>query len=145
MSAADPFNLQRFVDAQRGVIDEVLAELRAGAKRSHWMWFVFPQLRQLGRSSTAQFYGVGTLDEARAYLQHPVLGSCLRQCVEAVLPWCGKRSPEQIFGPIDTLKLRSSLTLFDVVEPAALCEQALLGFFDGTRDDQTLALLRGAQ
>lgn len=145
MSAADPFDLQRFVDAQRGVIDEVLAELRAGAKRSHWIWFVFPQLRQLGRSSTAQFYGIGTLEEARAYLQHPVLGPRLRQCVEAVLPWCGKRSPEQIFGPIDTLKLRSSLTLFDVVEPAALFAQVLLGFFDDARDDQTLALLRGEQ
>ena len=102
MSAADPFDLQRFVHAQDGVIDTALAELRTGAKRTHWMWFVFPQLRQLGRSSTAQFYGIASLDEARAYLQHPILGSRLRACAEAILPWAGKRSAEQIFGPVDT-------------------------------------------
>jgi uncharacterized protein (DUF1810 family) len=138
---SDPHNLQRFVDAQNGVFQTAIAELRAGLKRSHWMWFVFPQLRGLGRSSTAIHYSIGSLDEARAYLDHPVLGTRLNQSVEAILPWIGRRSAEDIFGPIDAMKLRSSLTLFDLVAPESVFAEALAGFFGGERDERTLALL----
>jgi len=138
----DPFNLQRFLDAQDGIYETALAELSAGSKRSHWMWFIFPQLRGLGLSPTAQFYGISSLDEARAYLQHPVLGTRLRECVEAMLPWEG-RPAEQILGSIDALKLRSSLTLFDRVKPHALFADGLAAFFRGERDERTLALLNG--
>lgn len=141
MDPSDPYNLQRFVGAQQGVIDTVLSELAAGSKRSHWMWFVFPQLAELGRSPTAKFYGLASIDEARSYLDHPLLGPRLGQCVEALLPWSGKRKAEQIFGPVDAMKLRSCMTLFDRVEPGSLCEQALLNFFGGERDELTLALL----
>jgi uncharacterized protein (DUF1810 family) len=137
----DPYNLQRFVDAQQGILDTVLAELNAGAKQSHWMWFVFPQLAGLGRSPTAEFYGIGTLAEARAYLEHPLLGRRLRDCVEALLHWAGRRSAEQVLGPIDALKLKSSMTLFDAVEPAGTFADALAGFYGGDRDELTLALL----
>jgi len=122
---SDPHNLQRFIDAQDGVFDTALAELTAGAKRSHWMWFVFPQLTGLGRSSTAQYYGIASRDEARAYLAHPALGLRLRQCVEALLPWAGRRSPEQILGPIDALKL----------PPASLCS---------TRSKRTASSIAGS-
>ena len=137
---SDPHNLQRFIDAQEGIYETALAELRAGAKRSHWMWFIFPQLAGLGRSSTAQFYGIASLAEARAYLDHPLLGARLRECVEALLPWRG-RPAEQILGPIDTLKLRSSLTLFDRVEPRSVFAAGLAAFYEGAPDQRTLALL----
>ena len=140
---ADPHNLQRSVDAQDGTFETALAELKAGSKQSHWMWFIFPQLAGLGRSPTAQFYGIASLGEAQAYLDHPLLGPRLRDCVEAILPWSGRRSPEQILGPIDALKLRSSLTLFDQVEPEAFFAAGLAGFFRGERDQRTLALLNG--
>jgi uncharacterized protein (DUF1810 family) len=141
----DPFNLQRFIDAQDGVIETALAELRSGRKRSHWMWFIFPQLAGLGRSPTAQYYGIASLDEARAYLDHPLLGSRLREAVGAVLASAGRRSAEQIFGPVDAMKLRSSLTLFDLIEPGGVFAEALAGFHDGARDERTLALLNGAE
>ena len=145
MGSSDPFNLQRFVDAQQGTIDDALAELAAGSKQSHWMWFVFPQLAGLGRSPAAMFYAIASLDEARAYLNHPLLGPRLRQCVGALQPWAGKRSADQIFGTVDAMKLRSSLTLFDRVEPSGLFDQALVNFFGGRRDERTLALLDRAQ
>lgn len=141
MEAADPHNLQRFVDAQHGVIEQALAELGAGSKQSHWIWFVFPQLAELGRSPTAKFYGLASLDEARAYLDHSLLGPRLREAVDTLLPWTEKRSAEQILGPVDAMKLRSSLTLFDQVEPNGIFEQALLRFFGGKSDQLTLALL----
>jgi uncharacterized protein (DUF1810 family) len=137
----DTHNLQRFVDAQDGVLAIALAELGAGSKQSHWMWFVFPQIAGLGRSPTAQYYAVASLDEVRAYLEHPLLGPRLRQCIEAVLPWAGKRTPEQILGSIDAAKLKSSLTLFDQVEPGTLFDRALTALFGGERDERTLALL----
>jgi uncharacterized protein (DUF1810 family) len=140
---SDPYNLQRFVDAQDGIFETALAELRAGSKQSHWMWFIFPQLAGLGRSPTAQFYGIGSIDEARAYLAHPLLGPRLRQSVEVLLPWAGRRTPEQILGSVDALKLRSSLTLFDRVEPGSLFARGIDAFYDGRRDGHTLALLNG--
>ena len=142
---SDPYDLQRFIAAQENSFDAALAELRAGSKQSHWMWFIFPQLAGLGRSPTAQYYGIASLDEARAYLGHPVVGPRLRQCLDALLRWEGRRSPKQILGPTDALKLRSSLTLFDRVEPESRFERALLAFYGGDRDERTLAMLNGAR
>ena len=145
MASSDPFNLQRFVDAQQGMIEIALAELAAGSKQSHWMWFVFPQLAGLGSSPTATFYAITSLYEARAYLEHPLLAPRLCQCLGAVERWAGKRSAEQIFGTVDAVKLRSSLTLFDLAEPSGIFDRALVNFFAGGRDERTLALLSGAQ
>ena len=139
----DPYNLKRFIDAQMGVYDSALRELRNGRKQSHWMWFIFPQLAGLGRSSTAQFYGISGRDEASAYLAHPLLGPRLHEAVEALVPWIGKRSPEQLLGGIDAMKLRSCLTLFDAAEPGGLFGNVLAGFYDGP-DERTLALLAEA-
>ena len=141
----DPYNLQRFVDAQLGTFDTALSEMRAGRKESHWMWFIFPQLRGLGRSSTAQHYGIGSLNEAQAYLEHPMLGPRLLQCAEALLPWAEKRSAEQIFGPIDAMKLRSSFTLFDQVKSGGPFAEGLAAFYGGEGDERTLALLNGEE
>ncbi|OBK64577.1 DUF1810 domain-containing protein [Mycobacterium sp. 1165178.9] len=110
-SAADPFDLNRFVDAQEPVYGDVIAELRAGRKRSHWMWFVFPQLRGLGGSAMAARFGIASLDEAEAYLRHELLGPRLRECSRLVAAVQG-RSIGQILGSPDDLKLRSSMTLF---------------------------------
>jgi uncharacterized protein (DUF1810 family) len=140
----DPYNLQRFIDAQKGIYETALAELRRGSKQSHWMWFIFPQLAGLGRSTTAQFFGIASLDEAHAYLAHPLLGPRLRECVEALLRSTGF-SAEQILGPVDALKLRSSLTLFDEIEPRAGFAAALAAFYSGQRDGHTLALLNTAR
>ena len=141
MTASDPFNLQRFVDAQQGMFEQALFELRAGLKQTHWMWFIFPQLAALGRSATAKFYGIASIDEARAYREHPILRPRLNQSIQVLEPWAGSRGVEEIFGSLDALKLRSSLTLFDQVEPGGIFHQALLNFFGGQRDQQTLALL----
>ena len=137
----DHYNLQRFVDAQDRVYRIALAELLAGAKQSHWMWFIFPQLSDLGRSPTAKFYGIASLDEARAYLGHPTLSPRLRECAAALLPWTGRRSAEQILGSADAIKLRSSMTLFDQVEPKSIFATVLERFFGGAPDERTLALL----
>ncbi len=118
MGADDPFGLERFVAAQAGVIDTALAELAGGRKRSHWMWFVFPQLGALGRSETARFYGIGSLDEARAYLAHPVLGPRLRDSVAVVLE-APAPSLHALFGSPDDWKFRSSMTLFAVADGGA--------------------------
>jgi uncharacterized protein (DUF1810 family) len=143
MDCADPFELERFVAAQAPVIAAVLAELRAGRKRSHWMWFVFPQLRGLGRSAAAGFYGIGSIEEAKAYLAHPTLGHRLVLCTETALGVDG-RSAASIFGSPDDLKFHSCMTLFAVAadERASVFTRALDRFFDGRMDEQTLALLR---
>ena len=137
----DPFDLHRFITAQDSVFETVLAELRAGAKASHWMWFIFPQLRALGRSSTAQYYGLASIDEARAYFAHPLLGSRLRECIGAIMPWTGKRAAEQILGETDAIKLRSCLTLFEAASAEGLFGDALDSLYFGQRDEHTLALL----
>lgn len=105
------------------------------------MWFIFPQLAGLGHSSTARFYAISSLDEARAYLAHPLLGPRFRCCLEMLLQWAGMRSAEEILGPVDSLKLRSSLTLFDIAGQQGLCAQGLAAFYDGAPDQRTLALL----
>lgn len=137
----DPHDLQRFVDAQDPVYGQVRAELAAGAKTSHWMWFVFPQLRELGRSAMARRYGIASREEARAYWAHPLLGPRLRECTQLVVAVSG-RSLQQIFGPVDALKFRSSMTLFEQVAPGEpVFGQALQRYCDGERDPRTLELL----
>jgi uncharacterized protein (DUF1810 family) len=139
---ADPFDLDRFVRAQDPVLDQVRRELGEGRKRSHWMWFVFPQLRGLGRSATAQRYGIGSLDEARAYLAHPVLGPRLVECTGLVNRVEG-RSVHQIFGSPDDLKFHSSMTLFASADPEALAFRKALGkHFGGALDTLTVEKLR---
>ena len=139
MSAAEG-SLDRFVEAQAPVYATALGEIRRGAKRSHWMWFIFPQLAGFGRSSTAQFFGVRGLEEAAAYLAHPVLGARYVECVEA-LQDLATSDPVAVLGEIDAMKLRSSLTLFEAVRPSALFAAALERWFAGTRDEATLRLL----
>ncbi|HEX4197928.1 MAG TPA: DUF1810 domain-containing protein [Caulobacteraceae bacterium] len=137
----DPFNLDRFVEAQRPTYAGALAELRRGEKTSHWMWFVFPQIEGLGFSPTSRHYAISGLDEACAYLAHPVLGARLRECARAVNSHAG-RSALQIFGPPDDMKFRSSLTLFAEAAPdEPIFSQALARFFAGEPDPLTLARL----
>ena len=142
---ADPFDLRRFVDAQDRVYDTVLAELRNGAKRSHWIWFVFPQLRGLGHSPTAERFGICSLDEARAYLAHPVLGPRLRECTRLVAAIDG-RSVDQIFGWPDNLKVRSSMTLFArATDDNAEFRAVLDKFYNGDDDPATVERLSTAR
>ena len=137
----DPFDLDRFLSAQAGVYDRALAEIQRGRKDSHWMWFGFPQIDGLGFSATAKTYAIKSLDEARAYLAHPALGPRLVECAEAVLGVEG-RTAEDIFGPIDALKLRSSATLFAAVSPAGSVFHRLIEtYFHGEPDAKTLRLL----
>jgi len=136
---SDPFDLQRFVDAQDrgGTYDGALAELRDGRKTSHWMWFVFPQIAGLGSSPMAQRYAISSLDEARAYLAHPVLGDRLREAARA-LTGLDTRSPDEVLGGIDAMKLRSSMTLFMRAAPEEpLFAQVLDQYFGGAADDAT--------
>ena len=135
------FDLERFVAAQAPVYGQALAELRGGRKLSHWMWFVFPQLAGLGRSPTAIFYAIASAGEARAYLAHPLLGPRLGECVDAVLAH-PDTSAEDMFGPVDAIKLRSSMTLFEAVadEPKRFAS-VIDTFHNGERDPATLALL----
>ncbi|WP_442756198.1 DUF1810 domain-containing protein [Methylocystis sp. JAN1] len=141
MASSDPFDLQRFVDAQAGSYDHALAELRAGRKTGHWIWYVFPQLKGLGFSQASQFYGLSGLDEARAYLAHPVLGPRLRECVGAMLA-TGGGNAEDVLGFTDAMKFRSSMTLFaEAAAQDALFAQALSRFFKGQPDKKTLDLL----
>lgn len=139
---SDPFDLQRFLEAQEPVWADALAEVRAGRKRTHWIWFVLPQMRGLGRSPNATFYGIASLEEARAYLAHPVLGPRLAAMAEAVLAHEG-RSANAIFGSPDDMKLRSSVTLFDAAsgEGANPYRAVLRRFFQDVPDPQTLALI----
>lgn len=130
-AVTEGYDLERFVTAQAGVYPAALAELRAGEKRSHWMWFVFPQIAGLGRSAMAAAYAIGSVEEARAYLAHPVLGQRYLECVEALLAHRG-RSAEAIMGAVDAMKLRSSLTLFAAAGGGAAVEAALQAFFGGT-------------
>lgn len=137
----DPHNLQRFVEAQRSTYDQALAELLAGRKQSHWMWFIFPQVAGLGHSAMAQRYAIASRDESAAYLKHPVLGPRLEECAAALLQHKG-RSARQILGSPDDMKLRSSMTLFSAVAPdTILYHQIIDHFYDGQVDPATLARL----
>jgi uncharacterized protein (DUF1810 family) len=137
----DPHHLTRFVQAQESSYEQALSEIKNGRKRSHWMWYVFPQLDGLAFSSTSKFYAIKNLDEARAYLEHPVLGQRLLACAEAVLRAEG-RSAHDIFGSPDDLKLKSSATLFACVSPTgSVFHQLLAKYYPGDVDTKTLGLL----
>ena len=136
----DPYDLNRFVTAQEAVYERALAELKGGQKRSHWMWYIFPQIDGLGFSATTRHYAVKSMEEARAYLQHPVLGRRLRECAEAVMSVEG-RSVSEIFGYPDDMKLQSSMTLFAQADPGAVFDRVLDRYFRGERDVRTLQLL----
>ena len=137
------FDLTRFLDAQARDYDRALAEIRSGRKESHWMWYVFPQYRGLGHSAMSQRYAIGSLEEARAYLDHPVLGQRLIACAEAALAASG-RTAHEIFGSPDDLKLRSCATLFAAASTRkpSVFDAILDQYFDGRGDDTTLRLLR---
>jgi uncharacterized protein (DUF1810 family) len=140
-SATDPYNLQRFVEAQRDGYEDVCAELRAGSKRSHWMWFIFPQIKGLGTSPTANWFAISSLDEAHAYLQHAVLGQRLRECTELVNLVEG-RSLREIFGSPDDLKFRSCMTLFaEATAENGVFLDALRKYCGGQFDPATLGLV----
>lgn len=141
----DPFNLQRFIRAQDPVFERVKNELGAGLKRSHWMWFIFPQFAGLGGSEMSQHFAIRSGEEATAYLNHPVLGQRLRACTQSVLD-IQERSIIEIFGHPDNLKFRSSMTLFGQFGGAdSLFQQALMRYFHGIPDDWTLSLLDSKQ
>jgi uncharacterized protein (DUF1810 family) len=140
----DPFNLDRFAKAQTEDYASALAELRAGKKVTHWIWYVLPQLKGLGTSSRATFYGIGSADEARAYIAHPVLGPRLMETVAAMNALRGL-SAVQVLGPVDAAKFRSCLTLFLSVDAGnAVLREALDKYFAGVQDERTLALLRAS-
>lgn len=139
----DPFGLSRFLAAQAGIYDQALSEIEQGSKRSHWMWFIFPQFIGLGNSDYAVKYAIRSLDEARAYLEHPLLGPRLRESAKACFAVEGKTASE-IFGYPDDLKLRSSMTLFaQVSDTGSVFHQVLDKYFDGLPDSRTLELSGG--
>lgn len=141
--ANDPYNLRRFVDAQTSTYQRVLTELSAGQKQGHWIWFIFPQLKGLGMSATSQEFGISSLDEAKAYLNHPNLGAHLKECTRLVLSVKG-RSVDQIFGYPDNLKFRSCMTLFaKSTQENQIFQDALDKYFGGEGDPLTLEWLRG--
>ncbi len=141
--SADPYDLSRFVSAQAEIFEVAIAELRAGRKRTHWMWFVFPQFKGLGVSPAAKFYGLSGLDEATAYLEHPTLGPRLEAAVDAVQA-SGAPSLHALFGSPDDLKFRSSMTLFAVASPDGPYQSALDRWCGGQPDPRTVALLSQA-
>lgn len=138
---SDPYDLNRFINAQDGIYDRALVELRGGLKRSHWMWFIFPQIDGLGFSQTTRHYAVKSLEEAKRYLGHAVLGARLTECTEAVLAVQG-RSVSDIFGYPDDMKLQSSMTLFELVAgPSSVFERVLEKYYQGKRDARTLQIV----
>ena len=138
---SDPYDLNRFISAQEGVYDRALNELRGGLKRSHWMWYIFPQIEGLGNSPTTRQYSVKSLEEARQYLAHPVLGARLVECAEAVLAVQGQ-SASDIFGHPDDWKLQSSMTLFKLVSgPRSVFESVLDKYYQGKQDSRTLQIV----
>ena len=140
MIMPDPFDLQRFVEAQQRFYQAALAELRSGTKRTHWMWFIFPQVEGLGRSAMAQRYAIRSRAEAEAYLAHKVLGPALVECTSAVLAVKNKTA-QRIFGSPDDLKFRSSMTLFGAIRPDDVFHEALARFFDGRVDLNTADIM----
>ena len=134
------YNLFRFIEAQNGVYPIALKELQEGCKRSHWMWYIFPQLKHLGHSYNAKYYGISGIAEATAYLQHQILGQRLREVTSTILHLSGNDA-EAIFGGVDAMKLRSSMTLFDVVSPNDIFAQIIDKYFNGQQDICTLKII----
>ena len=144
-AGTDPFDLERFVRGQESDYEQALGEINSGRKRSHWMWYVFPQCAGLGLSPTSRHYAIGSLDEARAYLAHPILGPRLIACAEATLK-VNDRSAHDIFGSPDDMKLRSSATLFSLVSAGdSVFHRVLEKYFDGARDQRTIELVVGGR
>lgn len=137
----DTYNIQRFLDAQEHSYNVALSEISNGRKYSHWIWYIFPQLRGLGSSYMSNYYGISSLDEARAYLDNPILMSRLIEISTALLKYDNVKTAEEILGPIDARKVCSSMTLFDLVMPNSVFSQVLDAFYDGHRDGLTLRLL----
>jgi uncharacterized protein (DUF1810 family) len=140
MSNIDPFDLQRFVNAQRDVYPQALSEIKNGNKTSHWMWFIFPQIKGLGSSSASVLYSINSVNEAKAFLGHPILGPRIRECCSGVFDLNGV-SVEHIFGDIDAIKLRSSMTLFDHIAPEDVFSDVLRKYYSGQKDLKTLAII----
>lgn len=134
-------NLQRFLDGQRFGYETAFKEMKAGEKRNHWIWYIFPQIKGLGQSPNAQYYGITCLEEAKTYLEHPILGARLREITQEVLNHASKGIQVIMGAPIDAMKFRSSMTLFDAVSPNDIFAQALNTFFEGERDRFTINLL----
>lgn len=137
----DKYNLSRFIEAQEGTYHIALKELQEGRKRSHWMWYIFPQLKYLGHSYNAKYYGISGIAEATAYLQHPILGQRLREVTSAILHLSGNDA-EAMFVGIDAMKLRSSMTLFDVVSPNNIFAQVIDKYFNGQSDNRTISTIK---
>lgn len=142
MNNPDPHNLNRFLGAQESYYADALREIRQGYKQSHWIWFIFPQMRGLGRSPMAENYGITSIEEAQAYLENPTLKKRLIEISTALLQHKGKSTAYEILGTIDAIKVRSSMTLFDQVMPNAIFAEVLDLFYNGERDEHTLALLK---
>ena len=142
MNTQDTFNLQRFLDAQENDYADALREIKQGYKQSHWIWFIFPQMRGLGRSPMAESYGITSVEEARAYLANPTLKQRLIEISTALLQHKGKSTAYEILGTIDAIKVRSSMTLFDHILPHAIFAEVLDAFYNGERDVMTLELLK---
>ncbi len=141
MQEKDKYNLTRFIEAQSEVYPIALQELQDGRKHSHWMWYIFPQLKHLGHSYNSRFYGLSGKDEAEAYLAEPVLGHRLREVSMAILNLPAD-NPVEVFGGIDSMKLRSSMTLFDLVSPDDIFARVLDKYFNGQRDNRTLTIIQ---
>ena len=141
MNTQDTFNLQRFLDAQENDYADALREIKQGYKQSHWIWFIFPQVRGLGRSSMAEYYGISSIEEARAYLDHPTLRARLIEISMALLQHKGKSTAYEILGTIDAIKVRSSMTLFDHNMPNAIFAEVLDAFYNSERDELTLKFI----
>ena len=142
MNTLDPFNLNRFLGAQESYYVDALREIKQGYKQSHWIWFIFPQMRGLGRSPMAENYGIKSIEEARAYLENPILKKRLIEISSALLKHKGKSTAYEILGTLDAIKVRSSMTLFDHVMPNAIFADVLDAFYNGERDVMTLELLK---
>ena len=138
MNTPDTFNLQRFLDAQENDYAEALHEIKQGYKQSHWIWFIFPQMRGLGRSPMAENYGIKSIEEARAYLENPILKKRLIEISSALLKHKGKSTAYEILGTLDAMKVRSSMTLFDLVMPNTIFAEVLDAFYNSERDELTI-------
>ena len=142
MKTQDPFNLQRFLDAQKNDYADTLHEIKQGYKQSHWIWFIFPQMRGLGMSYMAEYYGISSIEEARAYLDHPTLRARLLEISTALLKHKGKSTAYEILGTIDAIKVRSSMTLFDHIMPHAIFAKVLDAFYNSQRDEKTTQMIQ---
>ena len=142
MTTPDTFHLQRFLDAQENDYADALREIKQGYKQSHWIWFIFPQMRGLGRSYMAEYYGISSIEEARAYLDNPILKARLIEITTALLQHKGKSTAYEILGTIDAIKVRSSMTLFDHIMPHAIFAKVLDAFYNSQRDELTLNLFQ---